>query len=310
MMRRDAATNDRVPMTMTTHFRVLLDKRAHEFAACLAATVVRITSRKRGLRRRLIATTSRRQENDRRQQVVTVERGDQRRRRHLRHALFLVALIGGHPRYETSVRQQHRGTQWHWPLRWSSDHAATHATHFLQPQRKLVRVANRRRQQQQPNARRRQDDRFFPNVTALLVGEIVRFVKHDEVGADFTSTAQGIEKLIAINLCGPDDQRRVRIFLAVTGQYSHPPGTELVDELLVLGIRERLQRRRVPGASPVLEQAANLLARDPRLAATGRRGHEHVFVLEQREGFSLKRVGFEGRRAWRADAFEQAFDFA
>src|ERR1043165_9623815 len=189
MMRRDAATNDRVPMTMTTHFRVLLDKRAHEFAACLAATVVRITSRKRGLRRRLIAATSRRQENDRRQQVVTVERGDQRRRRHLRHALFLVALIGGHPRYETSVRQQHRRKQWHWPLRWSSDHTATHATHFLEPPRKPGRVAKGRRQQEQPSARGRQNDRFFPSVTALLVGEIVRFGEHGEVGAGFSSTA-------------------------------------------------------------------------------------------------------------------------
>src|SRR6185369_11700991 len=113
-------------------------------------------------------------------------------------------------------------------------HTATHAAHFLQPQRKLVRVSNCRRQKQETNAWRRQDDRFFPNVTAIFVREIVRFVKHDEVGADFTATAQRVEELIAINLSGADDQRRVGIFLAVAGQYADVFSAEFVDKLVIL----------------------------------------------------------------------------
>ena len=67
VMRRHATTNDRIPMTMTTHFRVLLDKAAHEIAARLATAVIRIASRECGFRRGLIAATSGREENDGRQ---------------------------------------------------------------------------------------------------------------------------------------------------------------------------------------------------------------------------------------------------
>jgi hypothetical protein len=55
------------------------------------------------------------------------------------------------------------------------------------PRSKLTRIANRCRQQQQTNSRRRQNDRLFPNVPSIFVGEIVCFIKHDEIGADFTS---------------------------------------------------------------------------------------------------------------------------
>src|ERR1051325_8895724 len=39
------------------------------------------------------------------------------------------------------------------------------------------------REQQHANARRRQDDRFFPDVTAILVAEVMRFVEDHQVDA-------------------------------------------------------------------------------------------------------------------------------
>ncbi len=77
-------------------------------------------------------------------------------------------------------------------------------------------------------------------MTAIFVGEIVRFVKHNEVCADFTTAAQRVEELIAVDLCSADDKWRVGVFLAVAGQYPDLFGAEFIDELLILGIRERL----------------------------------------------------------------------
>src|SRR5256885_2091732 len=41
VMRRNSAANNRVPVTMPTHFRILLDKRAHKVATCFTTTIVR-----------------------------------------------------------------------------------------------------------------------------------------------------------------------------------------------------------------------------------------------------------------------------
>ncbi len=173
-----------------------------------------------------------------------------------------------------------------------------------------MRVSDRRRQQQQPDSRRRQNDRFFPNVSAVFVREVVRFVEHDQIGADFIATAQRVEKLVAIDLGGADDQRRVRVFFSVASQYSDFVRAEFVAELLVFGVCECLQGRRVPGATPALQKPTNLLARDPGFAAAGGRRDQHVFILQQRQRLELKGIGLEWRRARGADSFEQPFDFA
>ena len=146
-------------------------------------------------------------------------------------------------------------------------------------------------------------------MTTIFVGEVVRFVEHDEIRTDFTTAAQRVEKLIAIDLGGADDQRRVGVLFPVAGQYSDRSAPNSSMNSWYFGVGERLQRRRVPGAPPALQKPPNLLARDPRLAAAGRRGDEHVFVFEHRECFELKRVGFERRGPRRADAFEESFDF-
>src|SRR5437667_6693585 len=88
MMRRDAAANDGVPMSMGTNLGMLLEKAPHEVAARFATFISRRASTQSGFRRSFITAASRRQENNRRQQIVRTQRREQRRRRQFRHAKF------------------------------------------------------------------------------------------------------------------------------------------------------------------------------------------------------------------------------
>ena len=140
---------------------------------------------------------------------------------------------------------------------------------------------------------------------ALFVREIVRFVHHDEIGPQFAPFAQSVEELIAIDLRCPDDDGRVRALLAVACEYADVLSAEGFGKFLILLVRQRLQRTRVPDAAMGGEQPPDLFARDLSLAAARRRGHKHVFVFDCGEGFELKRIRFERRGRRRADAFEQ-----
>ena len=60
---------------------------------------------------------------------------------------------------------------------------------------------------------------------------------------------------------------------------------EFCSELLIFGIGQSLERACVPRALASLDEAANLLARNPGLAAPGRRCHEHVLKLQRGESF-------------------------
>jgi hypothetical protein len=297
VMRRNAAANDRVPMSMTTHFRMLFDKRAHEIAARFTTAVVRIASRECGFRRGLIAATTRRHEHDRGKQVVTIKRRQQCRRRHLRHPQFHLlsdlrssaanfsisgfrfpdSFNNGNNRLSGSNTAERNGTgRFPGPVitpqrtpRTSSSHNANSCA--------LPIVADN---SNKPNPRRRQNDRLFPNVPAVFVGEIVCFVKHDQIRTDFTAATQRVEKLIAIDLSRADDQRSVGVFFSVARQnpdFSAPNSSmnSWYLEFVSAFSGDVYQARR-----PLSEKPANLLARNPRLAAAGRRGYEHVFVLQ------------------------------
>ena len=119
----------------------------------------------------------------------------------------------------------------------------------------------------------------------------MRFVEHDEVGSDFTSAAQRVEQLIAIDLGRADDQRGVPVLFSIAGQDADAFRAKLVNEFLILGIGERLQRRRVPCAAAIFEKTSDLLARDPRLAAPGRGGNQDVLIFNGLESLDLKIVG-------------------
>jgi hypothetical protein len=90
---------------------------------------------------------------------------------------------------QSLVRQQHCGAQGNGPRSGSRHHSAAHAAYFSNPGGNLISVAYRCRQQQQPDARRRQDDRLLPNVTAILIPQIVGFVEHNEISIDVAAAA-------------------------------------------------------------------------------------------------------------------------
>ena len=116
---------------------------------------------------------------------------------------------------------------------------------------------------------------------------------------------QSAKELVSVDLRRADDERRVGLLLAVACEYADFALAELVAELVVLRVRKRLQRTRVPSALAGGEEASNLFARNPGLAAPRRSGDENVFRFERGERFELKGVGFERGGFGRADAFEQ-----
>ena len=185
------------------------------------------------------------------------------------------------------------------------DDSAGVAAHLRNPVGELFGAPHGRGEQKHSDARRREYDRFFPDVAAFFVGEVVRLVEHDEVGVDLLTAAQCVEELVAVDLCRADDERRVGLLLAVAGEYADFAFSELVAELVVLRVRKRLERACVPRALARGEEASNLFARNPGLAAARGRGDENVFRFERGERFELKRVGFERGGFGRADAFEQ-----
>ena len=93
MMRRHAALDDRIPVTMPAHLWMLLDESAHHRAARFTAFRVLVAPRQRSLRRRLIATPPRRQKDDGGQEIVSAERGEQNRGRHLRQVEFQDEIL-------------------------------------------------------------------------------------------------------------------------------------------------------------------------------------------------------------------------
>ena len=105
----------------------------------------------------------------------------------------------------------------------------------------------------------------------------------------FASAAQRVEQLIAIDFGRADDERRVRVLFPVACQDADALRAELFRELLILGVGQGFERAGVPGAASRFEEAANLFARDPGLAAPRRRSHQHVFIFERGERFESGR---------------------
>ena len=71
-------------------------------------------------------------------------------------------------------------------------------------------------------------------MSAVLIGEIMCFIKHDQIGKHRFAAAQRVEQLIAVDFSCADDQRRRGIFLAVASENANLLGPKLVSELLVL----------------------------------------------------------------------------
>src|SRR5882672_272551 len=97
----------------------------------------------------------------------------------------------------------------------------------------------------------------------VFVREVMRFIKHHQIGIHAAPAAQGIEKLIAIDLSGADDQWGIRIVFSIPGEDAYLLRAELCAELLVLGICQGLEWAGVPGTPAGGQQSSDLFAGDP-----------------------------------------------
>src|SRR5205085_2312361 len=94
VMRRDAAADDRVPMTMVANLGVLLDEAAHEIPARFTTIIFGCATAECCFRCSFIAAPAGRQKHDCRQQIVRTKRRQQSRRRHFRQAKFHLWSAG------------------------------------------------------------------------------------------------------------------------------------------------------------------------------------------------------------------------
>ena len=125
-------------------------------------------------------------------------------------------------------------------------------------------------------------------MTAIFVAEVVGFIKHNQIRVDVVAASQGIEKLIAIYFSRTDYQLGIGVVLAIAGKYPYPVFAKLFCKLLVPGIRQGFQRRRVPRTTSCFQQASDLFPRDPGLAATGRSRYQHIFKLHRQQALPVE----------------------
>ena len=139
-------------------------------------------------------------------------------------------------RIQLKIARQIGRTQFDGPRAGAIDHPNARASDFFDPPRKLIRSPDGCGKQKHTYSRRRQDDRLFPNVAAVLVGEVVGFVENDEIGADLLTVSKRIEKLITIDLGRSHDQGRICVLFAIARENSHVVGTEHPRKFNVLGV--------------------------------------------------------------------------
>jgi hypothetical protein len=137
-------------------------------------------------------------------------------------------------RDQSLVRHQEGRAQWHRPRTRAGNNSTANAAHLFDPPGKVPRVSDCSREQQHANPGRRQNDRFFPDVSALFIGKIVRFIEDHQIRVNFFTAAQRIEKLIPIDLGGSHDQRRVGILFPIAGENADAIGPERCAELGIL----------------------------------------------------------------------------
>ncbi len=137
------------------------------------------------------------------------------------------------------------------------------------------------------------DDDLLPHRPAEAVGEVVHLV-HDHVRESVEQRRVGVEH-VAQHLGRHHDDACTRVHVRVAREQADCVGAPDVDELLVLLVRQRLDRRRVEDLRiGLLHREEHRELGDDRLAGTGRRGHEHTAAfVERRAGCALEGVEVE-----------------
>ncbi len=155
-------------------------------------------------------------------------------------------------------------------------------------------VAHRCRQRDQANVMRQVNDHLLPDRPAIGVLQEVHLVDHDR--SEVAQVAAGVDH-VPQHLGRHDDDRRVAVDRVVTGQEPHGIVAMDLDEVAVLLVRKRLDRRGVERAPAVDAVRRDAVLRDDRLSAPRRRSdHDVAPGIERVEGLGLEPIGGERER--------------
>ena len=159
----------------------------------------------------------------------------------------------------------------------------------LQPLAELLGVADRRTQADHGHRLREVDHDLLPHRAAGAVGEVVHLVHHHEAEAH-EGPAAGVEH-VAEHLGGHHDHRRLAVDDVVAGQQPDLVGAVAVDEVVVLLVAQRLDRRRVEALAAGREgQVDGELPHHGLAGARGRSDQHAAPVLDLLAGAELEVV--------------------
>ena len=117
------------------------------------------------------------------------------------------------------------------------------------------------------------DDHLFPHRPPVGVLEVVDLVE-DDVAEPVERRRGGVDH-VAQDLGGHDHHRRFAVDRVVAGEEPDPGGAVGPDQVAVLLVRQRLERRRVEDLAPLGQRLLHGVLRHHRLARPGRGGHQH-----------------------------------
>ena len=172
-------------------------------------------------------------------------------------------------------------------------HAAAVLRH---PVRDLLVVADRRRQADELDRRRRLDDDLLPDRAAREVVDVVHLVEHHK--ADEVEATRVFVDEVAQNLGGHHDDGGVVVDRVLAGDKADHLFAVCADEIVVLLVAQRLQRRRVEDFRAVSERSEDCVLGDDGLAAGGGSADQDPAgsPLELVDRLALKRVEAERQR--------------
>ena len=168
------------------------------------------------------------------------------------------------------------------------------AAHGLDPAAELLGVAHRRRQADQSDVVGQMQDDFLPHRTAHPVGEEMHLVHH-YIRKSLQRRRIRIQH-VAQHFGGHHHDGRVRVDRLVAGQQPDLVFAVARDEIVVLLVAQRLDRRGVEALGAGCQRQVHGEFADNGLARPGRRAHQDtVAALQRRTATPLEAVEFEGQ---------------
>ncbi len=169
------------------------------------------------------------------------------------------------------------------------DHGRRGAAHRAEPLAELLGVGDGRAQGHHGHRLREMDDDLLPDRPAHPVGQVVHLVHDDEAEAG-EGLGAGVQH-VAQHLGRHDDDGRLAVDGVVTGEQPDLVGTVAADEVVVLLVRERLDRRGVEALASLGEREVDRELADDRLArARGSGDEDAVAGLDRLAGPHLEVV--------------------